>query len=98
MQVRRLIAAGAMGGAACFGSSAASARFLQVDPVGYQDQVNLYAYVNDDPVNNSDPTGEECVNGPNGSTRCFAKDYNVTFRTPPGFQNTRPNAADYHQL
>lgn len=35
----------------------AEARFLQVDPVGYKDQNNLYAYVLDDPVNATDPTG-----------------------------------------
>jgi len=35
----------------------ADARFLQVDPVGYKDQTNLYAYVRDDPVNRTDPSG-----------------------------------------
>jgi hypothetical protein len=96
MQVRRLVAAVAMGGAACFGATAAKARFLQVDPVGYKDQVNLYAYVHNDPVGNRDPTGEECVNGPNGATKCVTKDYDVSFATPPGFQNTKPGASDYH--
>lgn len=34
-------------------------RFLSTDLIGYKDDLNLYAYVGSDPVNNFDPNGQE---------------------------------------
>jgi RHS repeat-associated protein len=36
-------------------------RFLQTDPVGYDNTYNLYAYGSNDPMNNTDPRGKDAI-------------------------------------
>lgn len=71
MGVKTLLTRGAPGAfAAILCATSAQARFLQPDPLGYASGPNLYAYVGNDPLNNTDPNGEcvpYCVTVPVGA-------------------------------
>jgi hypothetical protein len=67
--------------------------------VGYSDNTNLYAYVANDPVNRTDPTGRECVSR-DGTTVCKLNVRGLSpikFNTPAGWRDFRPGQQGVHR-
>jgi RHS repeat-associated protein len=62
-------------------------RFMQTDPAGYQDGLNWYLYVHNDPVNGSDPSGDLAI-----ETGCGAGD--ICTSTDPEASNAAAQRVD----
>jgi RHS repeat-associated protein len=70
-------------------------RFLQVDPIGYDDQVNLYAYVGNDPLNKVDPSGNGAITVGKWGRRIYRSKGNVGGATR---ETVKELKTDWHAL
>lgn len=55
----------------------------------------IYTYVGNDPLNNTDPLGLDCVSS-GGTTSCTTSAYSVNFPTPKGWQDFTSSSTNYH--
>lgn len=78
-------------------SNLSQARFLQSDPVGYIDDLDMYTYVQDDPTDKTDPTGKSVLDycGTYGCSEVVTRQHPVANESPAVHGTMGPNGKRY---